>query len=60
VSVANANGGTLKTNNQDLSVLSMSYSSSGTDYTMTLIVNVPDGVSGKTILLSPGGIDKQL
>jgi type IV pilus assembly protein PilA len=58
VSVVNANGGTLKSNSQDLQVTSVSFSSDGSDYTLTMIVNVPDGVAGKTLTVTPGGISK--
>jgi type IV pilus assembly protein PilA len=58
VSTANANGGSLKTSMVDMSVTAMSYSSDGTTYTLTLTVNVPDGVSGKTVVVTPGGVDK--
>jgi prepilin-type N-terminal cleavage/methylation domain-containing protein len=58
VSIVNANGGTLKTNSQDLQITSVSFSSDGSDYTLTMIVNVPDGVAGKTITVTPGGITK--
>jgi prepilin-type N-terminal cleavage/methylation domain-containing protein len=59
VSTANASGGSLKTNMTDLSVQSMTYSSDGSDYTLTLIVNVPDNVGlAKTVLISPSGIEK--
>jgi prepilin-type N-terminal cleavage/methylation domain-containing protein len=58
VSVVNANGGTLKSNSQDLQVTSVTFSSDGSDYTLTMIVNVPDGVAGKTLTVTPGGISK--
>jgi type IV pilus assembly protein PilA len=58
VSIVNANGGTLKTNSNDLQITSVSFSSDGSDYTLTMIVNVPDGVAGKTITVTPGGISK--
>jgi prepilin-type N-terminal cleavage/methylation domain-containing protein len=58
VSIVNANGGTLKTNSQDLQITSVSFSSDGSDYTLTVVVNVPDGVAGKTITVTPGGINK--
>jgi prepilin-type N-terminal cleavage/methylation domain-containing protein len=58
VSIVNANGGTLKSNSQDLQITSVSFSSDGSDYTLTMIVNVPDGVAGKTITVTPGGISK--
>jgi hypothetical protein len=53
-----ANGGTLKSNSQDLQITSVSFSSDGSDYTLTMLVNVPDGVAGKTITVTPGGISK--
>jgi hypothetical protein len=55
VSIVNANGGTLKSNSQDLQITSVSFSSDGSDYTLTMTVNVPDGVAGKTITVTPGG-----
>jgi type IV pilus assembly protein PilA len=58
VSIVNANGGTLKTNSQDLQITSVGFSSDGSDYTLTMIVNVPDGVAGKTITITPAGITK--
>ena len=58
VSIVNANGGTLKSNSQDLQITSVSFSSDGSDYTLTMYVNVPDGVAGKTITVTPGGITK--
>jgi type IV pilus assembly protein PilA len=58
VSVVNANGGTLKSNSQDLQISSVSFTSDGSDYTLTMIVNVPDGVAGKTLTVTPGGISK--
>ena len=58
VSIVNANGGTLKSNSQDLQITSVSFSSDGSDYTLTMTVNVPDGVAGKTITVTPGGITK--
>jgi prepilin-type N-terminal cleavage/methylation domain-containing protein len=58
VSVVNANGGTLKSNSSDLQISSVSFSSDGSDYTLTMVVNVPDGVAGKTITVTPGGISK--
>jgi prepilin-type N-terminal cleavage/methylation domain-containing protein len=58
MSVVNANGGTLKSNSSDLQITSVSFSSDGSDYTLTMIVNVPDGVAGKTITVTPGGISK--
>jgi prepilin-type N-terminal cleavage/methylation domain-containing protein len=58
VTLANANGGTLKSNSQDLQISSISYTSDGSDYTMTLVVNVPDGMTGKTIEITPGAITK--
>ncbi len=58
-SIVNANGGTLKTNSQDLQITSVSFTSDGSDYTLTMVVNVPDGVTGKTITVTPAGIDKQ-
>ena len=58
VSIVNANGGTLKTNSQDLQITSVTFSSNGSDYTLTMVVNVPDGVAGKTLVVTPGGIDK--
>lgn len=60
VSIVNANGGTLKSNSQDLQITSVTFSSSGgSDYTLTMVVNVPTGVTGKTLVVTPGGIEKQ-
>jgi prepilin-type N-terminal cleavage/methylation domain-containing protein len=56
--VATANGGALKSNSTDSQITSISYTSDGSDYTMTVVVNVPDGVTGKTIRVTPAGIDK--
>jgi prepilin-type N-terminal cleavage/methylation domain-containing protein len=58
VTLANANGGTLKSNSHDLQISSVSYTSDGSDYTLTMIVNVPDGITGKTITVTPGAITK--
>jgi prepilin-type N-terminal cleavage/methylation domain-containing protein len=58
VSVVNAHGGTLKTNSLDLSITGVIFNSDGSDYTLTMTVNVPDGVVGQTIEVTPGGIDK--
>jgi type IV pilus assembly protein PilA len=60
VATANANGGALKSTQEELSVTGMTYTSDGSTYTMTLTVNVPDGVGGKTIVVTPGGVDKVL
>jgi prepilin-type N-terminal cleavage/methylation domain-containing protein len=59
VSVVNANGGTLKSNNLDLQISSITFTSDGSDYTLTMVVNVPTGVTGKTLIVTPGGIEKQ-
>ena len=59
MSVVNANGGTLKSNSSDLQITSVSFASDGSDYTLTMTVNVPNGVTGKTIRVTPAGIDKQ-
>jgi type IV pilus assembly protein PilA len=57
-SLANANGGALKANSSDMQITSVSFASNGSDYTMTVVVNVPDGTTGKTIRITPAGIDK--
>ena len=59
VSMANANGGSLKSNSQDLQVTAMTYASDGSNYTLTMTVNVPTGVTGKTVVITPGGVEKQ-
>jgi type IV pilus assembly protein PilA len=58
MSVVNANGGSLKSNSQDLQITSVSFTSDGSDYTLTMTVNVPDGTTGKTITVTPGGINR--
>jgi prepilin-type N-terminal cleavage/methylation domain-containing protein len=61
VSTANASGGSLKTNMTALSVYSMTYTSDGSDYALTLIVNVPDSAGlAKTVRVSPSGVEKVL
>jgi prepilin-type N-terminal cleavage/methylation domain-containing protein len=57
-SLANANGGALKSNAADMQITSISFSSNGSDYSMTVVVNVPDGTTGKTIQITPAGVDK--
>jgi type IV pilus assembly protein PilA len=58
MSIVNANGGSLKSNSQDLQITSVSFTSDGSDYTLTMTVNVPDGTTGKTITVTPGGISR--
>jgi prepilin-type N-terminal cleavage/methylation domain-containing protein len=59
MSVVNANGGALKSNSQDLQISGITFTSDGSDYTLTMTVNVPDGTTGKTITVSPAGINRQ-
>jgi prepilin-type N-terminal cleavage/methylation domain-containing protein len=54
-----ATGSTLKSNMSDMQITSVSYSSDGSDYTLTVIVAVPDGTTGKTIRVAPAGIYRQ-
>jgi hypothetical protein len=58
MATVNSNGGSLKSNSQDLQITSVSYTSDGSDYTLTMTVNVPDGTTGKTITVTPGGITR--
>jgi prepilin-type N-terminal cleavage/methylation domain-containing protein len=58
MNIVNANGGTLKSNSSDLQITGVSFASDGSDYTLTMTVNVPNGVAGKTITVTPGGINK--
>jgi prepilin-type N-terminal cleavage/methylation domain-containing protein len=60
VAMANANGGTLKSTGETLSIQSFTYASDGSTYTLSLTVNVPDGMVGKTVRVTPGGIEKVL
>jgi type IV pilus assembly protein PilA len=58
MSVVNANGGSLKSNSQDLQIAGITFTSDGSDYTLTMTVNVPDGTTGKTITVTPSGINR--
>jgi prepilin-type N-terminal cleavage/methylation domain-containing protein len=57
-SLINANGGTLKSASDLHQITSVVYSSDGSDYSLQVVVNVPDGVAGKTLTITPKGIDK--
>ena len=59
--IANQNGGTLPSNNANVSIETLSYVSvDGSSYTITATTTVPATMLGKTLCVTPAGVVKQI
>ncbi len=55
----NAHGAALPADPATVSIASLSYDSEeGETYPLNIVVNVPDGVAGKQLTITPGGIKR--
>lgn len=60
VALLNAHGAALPADAVKVSIESLSYDSEdGETYTLNIVVNVPDGVSGKRLTVTPEGIERE-
>ena len=58
--IVNRNGGTLPTTAAQVSFSTVAYASAdGSNYTLTITTTIPDGLIGKTLLITPAGIVRQ-
>lgn len=59
VSLLNPHGASLPTDPSRVSIESLSYTSEdGETYTLDIVVNVPDGIMGKQLTVTPEGIER--
>ena len=59
VALLNPQGAALPADPATVSIDSLSYDSEeGNTYTLNIVVNVPDGVTGKQLTVTPGGIER--
>lgn len=59
VGLLNAHGASLPADPVKVSIESLSYDSDdGETYTLSIVVNVPDGVTGKQLTVTPEGIER--
>jgi type IV pilus assembly protein PilA len=58
--IVNAHGSTLRSTAADMGIETIHYTSEdGTTYLLHILVNVPQGVLGRTVAVTPGSIAKQ-
>ena len=59
VALLNPHGASLPADSANVSIESLSYDSEdGETYTLNIVVNVPDGVTGKQLTVTPEGIER--